>query len=111
VYTARDQCGIHRNPSQSKVWEHICGVQSSTFFAVFAMIFFERFADIFKGELADTETDRNVDGGLGVVADLHGPAANVANIADASTAADREARNGRRCCANTFSPNSRYGHR
>src|SRR5947207_7608388 len=81
-------------PVKLGLGQHILRPPLLACIAILAPIPFECLTDVLKGQLADTEADRNPDGRLCVVANLHGPVPDIANVTDTSTATDREARAG-----------------
>src|SRR5215471_9083984 len=79
-------------PVKIRLGQHILRRPVSAVLPILATILFERLADVLEGQLADTEADRDPDSCLGMVADLHRPTTDVADIANASTATDRQSR-------------------
>src|SRR5579872_2158755 len=74
-------------PVKIGLGQHIFWRPLAMIFAIFPAILFQRLSDIFKGQLANAEPDRNPDGGLCMVADFHRPTANIAHVANARAAA------------------------
>src|SRR5260221_2587982 len=60
--------------------------------AIFSVILFERFPDILEGELADAKPYGYPHSSLRLICNLHRPAIDVTDIADARAAADLQAR-------------------
>jgi len=76
-------------PVGVELGEHIVG-RPLPVLAVLALVLLEGFAHVIKNHLRNADADRYPDVGLGVVCDLHGPAGDVAHVAEAGALADRE---------------------
>src|SRR6266568_3219127 len=77
-----------------KIWfgQHIIGGPFLSRTPIFTVVLFQRFTYILKCNLTDAKANRDPDSGLRVIADFHGPAADIADVANASTTADGKTR-------------------